>query len=130
MQNGYRVSAKRLYQKEKVQGLVNIKESLIDPRNVLGKWDRDSVDPCSWAMVTCSPENLNNSKPELLWNSFSSIGNLTNLQILLLQNNNITGPIPKEIGRLANLHTFDISNIVLTGEVPSSLDHLKNLQYL
>ncbi|KAF9589742.1 hypothetical protein IFM89_028651 [Coptis chinensis] len=49
---------------------------------------------------------------------------------LLLQNNNITGPIPKEIGRLANLHTFDISNNVLTGEVPSSLGHLKTLQYL
>ncbi|KAF9592858.1 hypothetical protein IFM89_017823, partial [Coptis chinensis] len=117
-----------------VQALVNIKESLIDPRNVLEKWDRDSVDPCSWAMVTCSPENLVTGLATPSQN-FSgtlspSIGNLTNLQILLLQNNNITGPIPKEIGRLANLHTFDISNNVLTGEVPTSLGHLKTLQYL
>ncbi|PIA57539.1 hypothetical protein AQUCO_00600328v1 [Aquilegia coerulea] len=117
-----------------VQALMNIKDSLIDPRNVLEKWDRDSVDPCSWAMVTCSPENLvvGLATPS---QNFSgtlspSIGNLTNLQILLLQNNNITGPIPKELGRLSDLHTCDISNNFLTGGLPSSLGHLKSLQYL
>ncbi|KAL5725606.1 histidine kinase osmosensor [Ranunculus cassubicifolius] len=117
-----------------VQALMNIKDSLIDPRNVLEKWDRDSVDPCSWAMITCSSENLVvglASPSQNFSGSLSpSIGNLTNLQILLLQNNNITGPIPKEIGRLANLKTLDISNNFLTGELPTSLGNLKSLQYL
>lgn len=41
-----------------VQDLMSIKASLKDPHSVLENWDQDSVDPCSWAMVTCSPDNL------------------------------------------------------------------------
>jgi Leucine rich repeat N-terminal domain len=32
---------------------VAIKTELDDPYNVLGNWDINSVDPCSWRMVTC-----------------------------------------------------------------------------
>lgn len=41
-----------------VQALMGIKASLKDPHGVLDNWDIDSVDPCSWTMVTCSPESL------------------------------------------------------------------------
>lgn len=41
-----------------VQALMGIKASLKDPHSVLENWDQDSVDPCSWTMVTCSSENL------------------------------------------------------------------------
>lgn len=41
-----------------VDALVSIKRALNDPHGVLNNWDEDSVDPCSWAMITCSPENL------------------------------------------------------------------------
>lgn len=41
-----------------VEALINIKVGLSDPHGVLNNWDEDSVDPCSWAMITCSPENL------------------------------------------------------------------------
>ena len=41
-----------------VQALMGVKASLKDPHSVLENWDQDSVDPCSWTMVTCSPENL------------------------------------------------------------------------
>jgi hypothetical protein len=41
-----------------VQALMGIKASLKDPHGVLDNWDTDSVDPCSWTMVTCSPESL------------------------------------------------------------------------
>jgi hypothetical protein len=41
-----------------VQALMGIKASLMDPHGVLENWDGDSVDPCSWTMVTCSPESL------------------------------------------------------------------------
>lgn len=41
-----------------VQALMGIKASLQDPHGVLENWDGDSVDPCSWTMVTCSPESL------------------------------------------------------------------------
>ncbi|KAH9739555.1 protein NSP-INTERACTING KINASE 1 [Citrus sinensis] len=93
-----------------VQALMGVKHSLHDPHGVLENWDEDAVDPCSWTMVTCSPESL-------------VIG-------LLLQNNNITGPIPAEIGRLTKLQTLDLSNNFFTGEIPSSLGHLRSLQYM
>ncbi|KAK1272417.1 Protein NSP-INTERACTING KINASE 1 [Acorus gramineus] len=117
-----------------VQALMSIKASLKDPHGVLENWDKDSVDPCSWTMVTCSPENLviglGTPSQNLSGKLSPSIGNLTNLQIVLLQNNNITGPMPQEIGKLSNLHTLDLSNNFFTGGVPGSIGNLKNLEYL
>lgn len=117
-----------------VQALMGIKRSLEDPHGVLENWDGDSVDPCSWTMVTCSPENfvigLGTPSQNLSGTLSPSIGNLTNLQIVLLQNNNIKGPVPPELGKLQNLQTLDLSNNMFTGEIPSSLGHLRHLQYL
>ncbi|KAL5710585.1 hypothetical protein ACHQM5_021130 [Ranunculus cassubicifolius] len=39
-----------------VVALMAIKNALRDPHNVLDNWDSFSVDPCSWRMVTCSPD--------------------------------------------------------------------------
>ncbi|KAA8532801.1 hypothetical protein F0562_033071 [Nyssa sinensis] len=117
-----------------VQALMSIKYSLKDPHGVLENWDEDAVDPCSWTMVTCSPDSLviglGTPSQNLSGTLSPSIGNLTNLQIVLLQNNNISGPIPSEIGRLPKLQTLDLSNNLFTGEIPSSLAYLKSLQYL
>lgn len=117
-----------------VQALMGIRASLEDPHGVLDNWDGDAVDPCSWTMVTCSAESLviglGTPSQNLSGTLAPSIGNLTNLQIVLLQNNNITGPIPAEIGRLWNLHTLDLSDNIFTGEIPSSLAHLKSLHYM
>ncbi|KAJ4707177.1 NSP-interacting kinase 1 [Melia azedarach] len=117
-----------------VQALMGIKRSLHDPHGVLDNWDGDSVDPCSWTMVTCSPDSLviglGIPSQNLSGTLSPSIGNLTNLQIVLLQNNNITGPIHPEIGRLTKLQTLDLSNNFFTGEIPASLGHLRSLQYM
>ncbi|GMH01837.1 hypothetical protein Nepgr_003676 [Nepenthes gracilis] len=117
-----------------VLALMDIKATLVDPHGVLGNWDRNAVDPCSWAMVTCSPDNLviglGTPSQNLSGTLSPSIGNLTNLQIVLLQNNNLTGPIPAQIGRLTELQTLDLSNNLFTGEIPTSLSHLISLQYL
>lgn len=37
---------------------MGIKASLVDPHSALYNWDADAVDPCSWAMVTCSPDHF------------------------------------------------------------------------
>lgn len=39
-----------------VVALMAIKSDLKDPYNVLENWDMNAVDPCSWRMVTCSPD--------------------------------------------------------------------------
>lgn len=54
----YLIKTKVRIKNYSVQALMDIKASLHDPHGVLENWDRDAVDPCSWTMVTCSPEYL------------------------------------------------------------------------
>jgi hypothetical protein len=37
-----------------VTALVAVKNELNDPYKVLENWDVNSVDPCSWRMVSCT----------------------------------------------------------------------------
>lgn len=117
-----------------VVALMAIKNDLNDPYNVLENWDINSVDPCSWRMVTCSPDGyvyaLGLPSQSLSGTLSSGIGNLTNLQSVLLQNNVISGPIPAAVGKLQNLQTLDLSNNKFSGGIPSSLGDLRNLNYL
>ncbi|OMO80147.1 hypothetical protein COLO4_24220 [Corchorus olitorius] len=117
-----------------VVALMAIKSNLHDPYNVLENWDMNSVDPCSWRMVTCTPDGyvsaLGLPSQSLSGTLSPSIGNLSYLQSVLLQNNDISGPIPDTIGKLENLETLDLSNNTFSGEIPSSLGDLKNLNYL
>ncbi|KAG2708227.1 hypothetical protein I3760_05G182600 [Carya illinoinensis] len=119
-----------------VVALMAIKTDLIDPHNVLENWDINSVDPCSWRMVTCSADGdghvsaLGLPSQNLSGTLSPKIGDLPNLQYLLLQNNAISGPIPTTIGKLEKLQKLDLSNNTFRGEIPSSLGGLKNLNYL
>ncbi|CAN8266546.1 unnamed protein product [Cochlearia groenlandica] len=117
-----------------VLALIGIKNSLIDPHGVLMNWDETAVDPCSWNMISCSLDGfvltLGAPSQNLSGTLSSSIGNLTFLQTVLLQNNYITGHIPIEIGKLMKLKTLDLSTNNFTGQIPSTLSYSKNLQYL
>ncbi|KAF5195977.1 Nsp-interacting kinase [Thalictrum thalictroides] len=117
-----------------VVALMAIKNDLNDPNNVLLSWDINSVDPCSWRMITCSAEGyvsvLGLPSQSLSGTLSPSIGNLSNLQSVLLQNNAISGPIPEEIQKLEKLQTLDLSNNMFRGGIPYSLGDLKNLNYL
>ncbi|XP_074579026.1 putative LRR receptor-like serine/threonine-protein kinase At2g23950 [Curcuma longa] len=117
-----------------VEALIGIRNDLHDPHGVLSNWDEDSVDPCSWAMITCSSDNhvigLGAPSQNLSGVLSGRIGNLTNLQQVLLQNNNISGELPAELGLLSKLQSLDLSNNHFSGGVPSSLGHLASLRYL
>ncbi|KAL0763517.1 hypothetical protein Bca101_079668 [Brassica carinata] len=117
-----------------VEALINIKNGLHDPRGALNNWDEFSVDPCSWAMITCSSDNLVTGlgapSQSLSGTLSESIGNLTNLGQVSLQNNNISGKIPPELGLLPKLQTLDLSNNRFSGEIPLSVQQLSSLQYL
>lgn len=117
-----------------VQALISVREQLTDPQNALASWDGNAVDPCSWYHVTCSNKQLvtNLGLPDLqLSGSLStSIGNLTNLVSLMLENNNISGQIPVEMGKLSKLVSLDLSNNQFSGQIPQSLGQLKSLTYL
>ncbi|XP_022149099.1 protein NSP-INTERACTING KINASE 2-like isoform X2 [Momordica charantia] len=116
-----------------VQALMAIKAALKDPHSVLN-WDENAVDPCSWTMITCSPDkfviSLGAPSQNLSGSLSPGIGNLTNLQSMLLQDNNISGGIPWEVGNIPNLETLDLSSNDFHGQIPTSLSHLRSLQYL
>ncbi|KAL3810558.1 hypothetical protein ACJIZ3_000681 [Penstemon smallii] len=119
---------------EKFLALIAIRAGLNDPHGALSNWDEDSVDPCSWSMITCNSDNLVSAlgAPSQGLSGYLSwtIANLTNLKQVLLQNNNISGHIPKELGFLPNLQTLDLSNNKLSGHIPESLGFLNHLQYM
>ena len=58
------------------------------------------------------------------------LGNLTNLQRLYLSFNALTEEIPPELGDLANLQELVLGENDLTGEIPPELGNLANLQEL
>lgn len=117
-----------------VEALVKVRSELHDPYGVLKNWDEFSVDPCSWAMITCSSDNkvilLEAPSQSLSGTLSGSIANLTNLKQISLQNNNISGKIPPAIGSLLKLRTLDLSNNGFSGSVPNTLGQLKSLKYL
>lgn len=118
-----------------VQALMVIKQHLNDPTNALGSWDANSVDPCSWYHVTCNPQKsivtfLGLANLQLSGTLPSEIGNLTNLESLMLEGNNISGQIPTEMGKLSKLVSLDLSNNHLSGPIPQSLGQLQSLTYL
>ncbi|KAK4374919.1 hypothetical protein RND71_005596 [Anisodus tanguticus] len=81
-----------------MEALIGIRRSLNDPNGALNNWDEDSVDPCSWAMITCSEQNL--------------------VTALRLSNNNLSGAIPLSIARVPQLAFLDLSFNNLTGPIP------------
>ncbi|TYH24987.1 hypothetical protein ES288_A03G133500v1 [Gossypium darwinii] len=117
-----------------VIALMGIKSFLVDPNGVLENWDEASPDPCTWSMVTCSADGqvigLGAPSQGLSGVLAPSIGNLTNIQTVLLQDNNISGNIPSEIGKLSKLQNLDLSNNNFCGQIPTTFSHLKNLEFL
>jgi hypothetical protein len=39
-----------------VAALMAVKSRMRDEKGVMAGWDINSVDPCTWSMVTCSPD--------------------------------------------------------------------------
>ncbi|XP_038986276.1 probable LRR receptor-like serine/threonine-protein kinase At5g45780 isoform X3 [Phoenix dactylifera] len=117
-----------------VAALMSVKSKMWDEAGAMDGWDINSVDPCTWSMVGCSPEgfviSLEMARNDLSGTLSPSIGNLSHLQTMLLQNNEISGPIPPEIGKLSQLTTLDLSGNQFIGEIPRSLGLLNQLGYL
>ena len=60
----------------------------------------------------------------------SSLGDLTRLVGLDLQNNELTGVIPSSLGNLARLEYLNLSSNQLTGRIPASLGKLTKMREL
>jgi hypothetical protein len=60
----------------------------------------------------------------------TEIGNLTNLTQLRLHHNSLSGSIPTEIGNLTNLTLLYLYNNSLSGSIPTEIGNLTNLTLL
>ena len=120
-------------------GLISDCETLLDAWDTLaassaGNWSANN--PITvWQSVTV--EGTPKRVTELAIPGFrltgaipSELGDLANLQLLDLRDNQLTGAIPSELGYLANLQELNLSGNQLTGAIPSELGDLANLQEL
>ena len=60
----------------------------------------------------------------------AELGQLTNLEELILSRNELSGSIPAELGQLANLTLLVLSRNELSGSIPAELGQLTNLEWL
>jgi len=90
-------------------------------------------DPCSWYGVTCvdgSMQSLDLANNQLSGPIPKELGDLTNLENLVLNKNQLGGPIPRELGVLGNLTVLELGNNELTGSLPKELGNLRSLATL
>ena len=58
------------------------------------------------------------------------MGNLLNLEMLLLGSNQLSGEVPPELGSLSSLQVLVLHSNQLSGELPPGLGNLANLETL
>ncbi len=90
----------------------------------LGQWHGVTTD----ANGRVTRLNLNNN--DLSGAIPAELGNLTQLQQLLLFDNELRGAIPAELGNLAQLQYLSLGNNQLRGAIPAELGNLAQLQQL
>jgi hypothetical protein len=92
------------------------------------------LNPCDWHGVICnaggSVRFLSLSANGLSGPIPGALGNLPDLERILLSNNSLTGPIPNELGSLAKLEALSLNANQITGTIPGWLSDLPQLEYL
>ncbi|XP_034899008.1 LRR receptor-like serine/threonine-protein kinase EFR [Populus alba] len=111
--------------------LLAFKAQLSDPPTKLSSWN-ESLHFCQWSGVTCGRQErrvieLDLHSSQLVGSLSPSIGNLSFLRLLSLENNGFSNTIPQEVGRLVRLQTLLLGNNSFSGEIPSNISHCSNL---
>lgn len=93
-----------------------------------------SATPCSWYGVTCGAAGHVTSL-ELDTNGLQGaippeLGNLTELEVLVLSHNYLEGAIPGTLGNLGHVWLFDLELNDLTGSIPPELGKLASVRWL
>ncbi|KAL5799599.1 hypothetical protein ACOSQ4_032483 [Xanthoceras sorbifolium] len=96
-----------------------------DPLGALSSWN-NSVNVCQWSGVQCGNRHQRVVELDLRFQRLAgsispSIGNLSFLRSIYLQDNRFRGDIPQEISHLPRLQNLNFTNNTLQGEIPSNL---------
>ncbi|KAH9330451.1 hypothetical protein KI387_002559, partial [Taxus chinensis] len=119
---------------EEVDALIDVKNMMHDPQNVLQSWDPFLVDPCTWFHITCD-NNGRVTRIDLALSGLSGtlsprIGDLPNLQYLHLFRNLLSGNLPASLGKLKNLIALTVNGNKFSGNIPTSITQLSHLRFL
>ncbi|KAL8240914.1 hypothetical protein R6Q59_014269 [Mikania micrantha] len=108
----------------------------VDPQGVMTSWNHSITNFCQWQGVYCGHSRHHRvtifdlSSSGLIGTLSPSIGNLSFLRFIRLQNNSFSGEIHPEIGRLFRLQELDLYNNSFTGNIPATIMNCSNLQVL
>ncbi|CAM8922789.1 unnamed protein product [Rhodiola kirilowii] len=97
----------------------------------LNSWNA-SLHFCEWQGITCGKRHKRVVAIELIKEKLngvvsSSIGNLTFLRSLFLNNNSLHGEIPKQIGQLWRLRRLSLAGNSFEGRIPVELSNCSNI---
>ncbi|KAL2330499.1 hypothetical protein Fmac_018080 [Flemingia macrophylla] len=131
------IAASQRTDPSEVNALINIKKSLIDPKNNLRNWNKG--DPCArnWTGVWCFDDmgadgyfhvrEIYLMTMNLSGSLSPHLGQLSKLEIMDFMWNNLTGTIPKEIGNIKSLKLLLLNGNMLSGSLPDELGNLSNM---
>lgn len=102
-----------------------------DPFGALNSWN-ESFHFCEWSGVTCGRRHqrvveLDLHSYKLVGGLSPSIGNLSFLRLLNLENNSLSSSIPGELGHLFRLQMLRLGNNSFSGEIPANISSCANL---
>ncbi|KAB1211956.1 hypothetical protein CJ030_MR5G023736 [Morella rubra] len=100
-----------------VTALRAIKKSLVDPNKNLSSWNRSVLDGVGFYVEQHRREYTQGD------------GNITSLELLLLNGNQLTGPLPEELGYLPNLDRIQIDQNNISGPLPVSFSYLNKTKH-
>jgi Leucine-rich repeat (LRR) protein len=95
-------------------------------------WGAQFEDPCTWYGVKCDKKQvveLNLANNGLGGFLSSSIGNLSSLKMLDINDNNIKGSIPKELFALSNLTHLRLRLVYIIPLLPSFVTYHAHVTY-
>ena len=103
-----------------------------DPLQIMSSWN-DSIHFCNWLGVTCGPSSkrvmvLNLTAKKLSGSILPSIGNLTYLTRINLENNSFYSEITQEVGRLQRLQHLNLTYNSFGGKLPTNLSYCSQLK--
>ncbi|TYH74458.1 hypothetical protein ES332_D05G400100v1 [Gossypium tomentosum] len=115
--------------------LLEFKDRIADPQNVLANNWTASTSVCNWIGVSCGILHkrviaLNLKSMNLRGSIPPHLGNLSFLLSLDLSRNHFYGHLPKELGQLHRLRILRLSYNSLNGEIPSWLGNLQGVRRL
>lgn len=98
------------------------------------RWNTSATTPCSWHGVTCNTTTNRVTRLRLPGSGLrgplppNSVGNLTQLQVLSLRGNSLSGQIPGDLASCTLLEEIHLQGNNFSGEIPATFFTLTNLE--